>query len=462
MLVVRLLENNAMGDSQQGRFTIGVLICQNIWAIVILALQVNLSDASFTGFFRTFGCLICLVVFALFYAKFVMPAALYCASQSVELMLVLALAWCFFICTAAILPFVSLPMELAALVAGIALATFPYSSEFNSKIKYIRDFFFTLFFAGMGMMLPWPHWSTLGASIAMCIVLLAVRWLGVFGPAAAFGFAPRYAGMATINLSQVGEFALVITSLGVAHGHIDAETLEVVIMAFAFMSIITPALIKNNFYLYKKGAKLVAKWREGSTSAELRVGGATADADHDDEEDCDIMLLGFHKVAFMLVSESVTKTPDLLKSLRVIDYNKKVLAKLKHIGIKCTAGDITNPDVLENSQRNPPRIIISTIPDTVLQGTTNEELVRIARSTFPSARVIATATDPNQARVLYKAGADYVVRMAKLSAERLHDLLAEHGNSLHERSHLKEVFDMYKRQDNVRGATRILGSGFFS
>lgn len=39
-------------------------------------------------------------------------------------------------------------MELASLIAGVALATFPYSAEFNGKIKYIRDFFITLFFAG--------------------------------------------------------------------------------------------------------------------------------------------------------------------------------------------------------------------------------------------------------------------------------------------------------------------------
>jgi len=459
MLVVKCLETHAMADSIHGRLTVGILICQNLWVIVILALQINLSSPTFASVFHTFGALIALVAFALFYAKFVMPAALYCASKSVELMLVLALAWCFFICVTAILPFVALPMELSALVAGIALATFPYSSEFNGKIKYIRDFFFTLFFAGMGMMLPWPTWGNFGASIAMCVILCLVRWVGVFAPLVVFGLAPRYAAMTTINLSQVGEVALVITSLGVAHKHIDTETLEVVIMAFTFMSIVTPKMIKESFWLYKMGAKLIAKWREGSPGEDMKFSDAAAAGKDDDDRE--IMLLGFHKVAYMLAAEFMAKTPELLKTIHVIDYNKKVCEKLRAAGIKCTTGDITDHELLENSQRNPPRIVISTIPDSVLQGTTNEQLVRIAKGVFPTSRVIVTAGDPHQAKLLYKAGADYVVRMAKLSAEKLHDILCEHGQSRIERSKLKELFEQHKMRDNMRGSSRILGMGFF-
>ena len=51
--------------------------------------------------------------------------------QGVELMLVLSLSWCFFMGVTAQLPWVGVGMELAALIAGVALATFPYSAEFN-------------------------------------------------------------------------------------------------------------------------------------------------------------------------------------------------------------------------------------------------------------------------------------------------------------------------------------------
>merc|ERR1719499_1604094 len=97
-----------------------------------------------------------LVIVALLYAKFVMPAVFVFTSKSIELMLIISLSWCFFMCCLATLPYIGLSMELAALISGVALATFPYSAEFNGKIKYIRDFFITLFFCGLGMQVPEP------------------------------------------------------------------------------------------------------------------------------------------------------------------------------------------------------------------------------------------------------------------------------------------------------------------
>merc|ERR1719230_952337 len=96
------------------------------------------------------------MIIAVLYAKFVMPAVFWSASKAVELMLVISLAWCFFVGCIAILPFIGLSLELASLIAGVVLAAFPYSAEFNGKIKYIRDFFIVLFFVGLGMQIPVP------------------------------------------------------------------------------------------------------------------------------------------------------------------------------------------------------------------------------------------------------------------------------------------------------------------
>merc|ERR1719222_532201 len=106
-----------------------------------------------------------------------MPAVFMISSKSVELMLIVALAWCFFMCCLATLPFIGLSMELAALISGVALATFPYSAEFNGKIKYIRDFFITPFFVGLGMQIPLPTPSAIGTALTVAIVVLVVRWL---------------------------------------------------------------------------------------------------------------------------------------------------------------------------------------------------------------------------------------------------------------------------------------------
>merc|ERR1711985_20260 len=100
------------------------------------------------------------------------------SSKSVELMLIMALAWCFLMGCFATLPFIGQSFELAALISGVALATFPYSAEFIGKIKYIRDFFITLFFVGLGMQIPVPSVSAIAMALIVAAVVLLVRWLG--------------------------------------------------------------------------------------------------------------------------------------------------------------------------------------------------------------------------------------------------------------------------------------------
>ena len=55
---------------------------------------------------------------------------------------------------------------------------FPYSAEFNGKIKYIRDFFITLFFAGLGMQIPVPSITAILMGVLVAAVVLVIRPAG--------------------------------------------------------------------------------------------------------------------------------------------------------------------------------------------------------------------------------------------------------------------------------------------
>jgi hypothetical protein len=53
-------------------------------------------------------------------------------------------------------------------------------------------------------------------------------------------------------------------------------------------------------------------------------------------------------------------------------------------------------------------ILLCTIPDALLKGTSNAKLVRHLRELNPKAKIIATADVLTEVPVLYAAGADYV------------------------------------------------------
>jgi len=365
-------------------------------------------------------------------------------------------------CCFATLPFIGLSMELAALISGVALATFPYSAEFNGKIKYIRDFFITLFFVGLGMQIPVPSLSAMGTAMLVAAVVLLVRWMGIFTIVSLLGGGKRLATVATINLSQISEFALVICSLGMspANGHVDKETLTILIWTFSGLAILSSYMIGYNYHIYgvlSRGCRFLLRKEnrgKGDTSDEHEEGG--------DHADRNIIILGFHKTAAMLIAHFEHYNPYLLAKIHVIDTHEHIMPELRARGVTCAYGDISSPDVLEHAHHGDVRLVISSIPDTLLRGVTNARLLQNAKQVWPQADVIATATTPDEAHHLYENGADYVLRVAKLCAERLHDLILDHSTHTVHHQHLGEemklshVFESHRKLERPIPRTNSL------
>jgi len=459
MIVVKLLSEHAEMDTAPGRLTVGILIFQDIWAIIVLAIQPDLANPQVLGILRTFAMIAVLAIVALAYAKFVMPAIFVFASRSIELMLIIALAWCFFMCCLATLPFIGLSMELAALISGVALATFPYSAEFNGKIKYIRDFFITLFFVGLGMQIPAPRGEAIVKAALVALVVLIVRWIGIFLIVNTFGGGKRLASVSTINLSQVSEFALVICSLGMSYNHISEDTLTILIWTFSMLAVLSSYMIGNNYAIYG----MLNRFSRRIMRRGPKAGGDSRDV-HDEGEDHvdrNIVLLGFHRIAAMLVAHFEHHNPHLLAKLHVIDFQEHIMPELRKRGVTCAYGDISSPDVLEHAHHGEVRLVICSIPDSLLQGVTNLRLLQLAKQVWAEADIIVSADNPRQAQLLYEAGADYVLRTAKLCAERLHDIVADHGSHTVHHHHVGEevklanIFAAFKEKDRDHVAQDI-------
>lgn len=423
MIVVKLLAEQMQSSLPHGRLTVGILIFQDIWAIIVLAIQPKLANPDVLGLLRIAGMTALLIVLAVFYAKLVMPVVLLSASRAVELMLVIALAWCFFVGCFATLPFIGLSMELAALIAGVVLAAFPYSAEFLGKIKHIRDFFIVLFFVGIGMQIPAPTLDALTKGLLVAAIVAVVRWLGIFLVVWCLGGGGYLATMATVNLSQVSEFALVICTLGMGYGHVEESTRTILIWAFAIMALASSFAIERNQRVYNCLADLYLRCR--GVTAKGREQAYRQSVECQGHVCRDIVFLGFYKVASALIQQIESKQPQLLQRIHVIDFNMDIVPKLEQKGLKCSYGDITSPEVLEHLHHGSPSLVILSIPDSLLQSTSNAELLRTAQGVWPRALHIATADTPMQASELHAAGAHYVLRSSQLCADRLQRLLTD-------------------------------------
>ncbi|OLB98037.1 MAG: hypothetical protein AUI15_11365 [Actinobacteria bacterium 13_2_20CM_2_66_6] len=353
LVVVKILNDKFELDTLPGRITLGVLVIQDLWAVGMLAVQPNILNPNLVPLLGSLWRGVVLVVAGFALAKYVLPHLFRMVAKAPELVLVSALGWCFFLAGAASL--IGLSREMGALIAGVSLSTFPYTIDVAAKAVSIRDF--------------------------LSIV-----------PA--------------INLAQVSEFSIVIASLGVTMGQIRQDVLTVVIITFAITSVVSTYMINSSHPIQK----LLA-------TAFKAIGLKDLDASAEKEEVIEghrpVIFLGFFRDASSILYEfehegSAEESRAFIEKILVIDFNPTVMRELSRKNIKCVYGDIAHADTLRHAGVEHAELVVSSITDDVLRGTSNLRLMSSVHMQAPNARVVLTTDHIPQALRFYEEGAEFV------------------------------------------------------
>jgi hypothetical protein len=445
LIVVKLLYDKFELTTLPGRITLGVLVCQDIWAIVFLALQPNLHDPQVATLAGSFIKGAALVFLTLALSRYALQGVFSFAAKVPELMLIAALAWCFLVSGAA--HWLGLSREMGALIAGVSMSTFPYNIDVIAKVISIRDFFVTLFFVALGMKILQPTVTIVAAAISMSLFVLISRFVAVFPALYLLGNGLRASLIPSINLAQMSEFSLVIASLGLALNHISAGLVGTLTLVFAITSVWSTYLIAYNHEIQRWLVRLLLRigFADGGDSGDAAQG----------EEEKSIVFLGCFREASSILHEMElcskgTDSDGVLGQVLVIDFNPHVLQGLKRRGIKCLYGDIAHMDTLHHAQIHSAKIVACTIPDAVLRGTTNLRLLRQARRLCPQAQVMVAAETVSSAVELYEEGADFVYIARLHSARHIAALIARAARNEDELKEFREEeFLLLKQRDEV-------------
>ncbi len=413
LLVVKYLQEHLKLDTVAGRLSVGLLIFQDIWAIVFLALQPSFADPSITPIVLTFVGTGIVAALAIVVARVVLPRAFHVVARSPELVVTVALGWCFGVGLfganlgtiahhLGLHTEIAVSMEMGALIAGATIATSPYAYEVVSRVVHLRDFFVTLFFVGLGMSIPIPDGvDVLLLAALVGVIAVALRFLVFLPILYATGLDRRNAVAVSAKLAQVSEFCLVIVYLGARLGHVTGAQVSVVIFAFVLTALATPLLFAASDDLYRR-------LRGFLDALGMRSRGPRDEADR--EQPPRLVLLGFHRVASALIGDLERLHPDLLAHTLVIDTNSTLHAEIRRRGAHVVYGDAASGEVLRHAGVDAAEVIVSSVPDELLGGTSNEQLVRRARQIAPQAIIIANCAKLSDAPALRAAGADYVFR----------------------------------------------------
>ena len=404
VIIVKVLYEKRELDTLPGRITLGVLVLQDIFAILFLAVQPSLANLQVSVILLSIGRVAVLVAAALLVSRYVLPRLFHQIARRPELILLGALAWCFLVAETA--ERLSLSREMGALIAGVSLSTFPYALDVTAKVTTLRDFFITLFFVALGMTIPVPGLSVIGLALMIAAFTVVSRLVTTFAPLYLMKQGLRASLLPALNLAQISEFSLVVIQTGVADHHIAAETANAASFAFVVLAVLSTFVMTRS--------DEITRWAIGPLKRiglrDLDHGNGHAEEGHEGGhgEARRIVILGFFRAASALLAEIERQAPVLLEQITVVDFNPNVYQTLLSRGLHVIYGDISSADTLLHAGVGKSEMIILSVPDALLKGASNEKLVRHVRTLNPTAMIVATADLLSDVGELYAAGASYV------------------------------------------------------
>ena len=375
MIVVKLLYDRFELDTTAGRVMLGILVFQDIWAILFLALQPNLHDPAISILVLSFLKGALLVAFSLLISKQVLPALFKAVAKVPELMVLGALAWCFGIVLLSAQ--LGLSTAMGALIAGVSLSTFPYNLDVIAKVVSLRDFFITLFFVSLGTKIGRPTAEVMTVALIGSAFVVLSRFATITPILGGFGKGSRVSFISALDLSQVSEFSLVIVTLGVSLAQIDARVLDVVLWMLVITSVLSTYAIVHSHAIYKAMSPVLKLVGFRDADTHLR--------EHTHDEARPIVFLGFARQASSLLEEMIRRDPSVVDRIAVVDFNPEVRDGLEKRRVKVIYGDISHADTLHHANVPEAKVILSTIPDSVLKGTSNIRILRQLRAMAPHA-----------------------------------------------------------------------------
>ncbi|OGE14829.1 hypothetical protein A3F00_02675 [Candidatus Daviesbacteria bacterium RIFCSPHIGHO2_12_FULL_37_11] len=417
ILVIKLLLDKKDITALYGKLAIGILLLEDLLAVVIL-LGLTVGSSIFNLGFQNAFPLIALFLKAsllfglvIFLHRYFLPIVFKAVSKQPELLFLTALAWCFIY--VAFSRFLGFSEVIGAFLAGVALASSPYHFQIQGKIKPLRDFFVTLFFVYLGTQVQFGNlYKVLPITIIFTLYTLLFKptiFLLIFG---AFGFRKHTMFKTAISISHISEFSLIIILVGLKNGYVSQDALTAIALSGVLSMIVASIMIAESNSLYKLLKPAIGFFERKNFHNEL-------EEQHFSEELLDhIIVVGGHRVGGELVKYlKAEKIPYV-----VLDFNPSHIGKLVEEGINVIYGDVGDPDILDEINLKYARMIISTVQDLGDGLLLIEEL----KSRKISVPIIVRAATTTEAEILYKAGANLVLIPAIITGDHLAEIIKDH------------------------------------
>jgi len=406
IIVVKLLSDKNTIDTLYGRIAVGFLIVQDFIAILALILISGLSSNVENLTFYTLKNGAMLFVFVYLFSKYVLSRLFNYLARSQELLFISSIAWCFIVGLLSV--YFGFSIGIGAFLAGISIASLPYTLDIIGKITPLRDFFIVLFFAYLGLQITSfadiisiiPIGILLSLFVLIGNPLIVMVLIGLFGYKKNIGF---YTGL---TVAQISEFSLILVNLGYNVGHLTSYHVSLVTFVGVITITLSSYMIIYSEKIYKRLEKYLWIFERKKVFKNNHVLS---------KKKYDIIILGGHRLARYII-EYLRKTR---KKFLVIDYNPDIIKMLNKKKIPNVYGDISDVDFLKEIPFNKAKVVISTVPSRV----DNLMVLGCLKKLNKKVKIFLTTQHMHEVKELYSNNVDYVILPYLISGENVTGVL---------------------------------------
>ncbi len=410
VVLLRLLQERRLLDTERGRITVGWLVVQDIFMILVLVLLPALADALkgvegavgeyqlFQTIALTLGKIAAFLIIMLVVGRKLIPAVLHYVAHtgSRELFRLAVLSIALGVAAASAELF-GVSLALGAFFAGMILSESRLSQQAAQESLPLRDAFAVLFFVSVGMLFdPRILIEAPGALFATIFIILIAKSAAAYLVVRIFGHSAPSALSIAISLAQIGEFSFILAGKGLALDLIPAEARDL-ILAGAIVSILLNPLLMELFDQLM--LRRMAPAEDVETGPEPEARGrepipVTRLKDH-------VVLVGHGRVGSVVSDElREAKIPFL-----VVESDEDSATELRKLSIETITGNAADPEVVRATNLAEACCLLVAIPDAFEGG----QVVEQARLANPDLLIIARAHSDEEVEHLKKHGATTVI-----------------------------------------------------
>ncbi len=335
VFAVKVLEEKAEMSSLHGKIAIGILIMQDLFAVIFLTVA--------SGKVPTYSALLLLLLipFRPLLIKLIQKAG------HGELLILCGMLLAFG--GAALFEAVGVKADLGALLLGVLLSGNEKSGQLAKGLLAFKEIFLVAFFLSIGFNGA-PTFSALMIAVALAVMMLAKSLL-FYRLLTAFKLRARTGFLASLTLSNYSEFGLIVGAIGVSSGWMKAEWLVIIAIALSLTFVFSSLANSRAHVLYAGLENLLCRFERQQRLPDdmpIEVGGAQ------------VLVFGMGRVGAGVYDTLLEKYGD---NLLGIDSDLSAVKKSIAAGRNVIVGDATDYDFWERLRPGSVKMIMLDMPN---------------------------------------------------------------------------------------------------